>query len=479
MNKTTRREFLSKTGIAISGLMLGQAFLPLLEKYSPDIKQPNIVFILTDDQATWGVGAYGNPEVSTPNIDSIAKDGMIFKQAFTSPVCSPSRAMILTGKYPHQVDISDWITPEDTNGITVGVPTIGNVLKQAGYTTALFGKWHVGNGTEYFPTRRGFDYFLGCVGGGKNKELDPELYVNNAQKKFKGFLTDILIDHASEYIEKRSSTPFFLMISTRRPHAPYVPVPDQDTEFYKNKKITVPSSAGKYAKEMEEERRQYYASIRTIDRRVGDFLNVLKSQGLYDNTIIIFMGDNGYMLGEHGVFSKGNAVVLGSEDWSKRRPNLWEYSVKIPLIIRWPGVIETGSSSNMLVNSIDFFPTFMGIGRRIGTHYGKKFNPEGRDLYIKLKNEKKSWRQTIFMEYDMLHGGIANMRMIRTDDWKLILHYERGGKSELYHLAIDPDEQYNLYGETEVKKTQEHLCLLLKQWEKGTNDKFYSEKYDS
>ncbi len=464
--------------MAISGAILGETFLPILNHYTINSKPPNIVFILTDDQATWGVGAYGNREVSTPNIDSIAKEGMKFNQAFTSPVCSPSRAMILTGKYPHQVNISDWITPEETNGITVGLPTIGDTLKRAGYETSLFGKWHVGNGPEYSPEKRGFDYFLGTAGGGKDLEVDPKLSVNGTPTQFKGFLTDILFDQAAHYIKNRKSAPFFTMISTRRPHAPYVPVPEQDKLFYEDRKISVPAAAGKYKPEMEKERREYFASIRTIDRNVGKFLKVLRDEVLYEKTIVIFMGDNGYMLGEHGVWSKGNAVVLGSADLSKRRPNMWDYSVKIPLIIRWPGVTKPGSVSNSLVNSIDFLPAFMGIGKRFGTHYGTKYKPEGRDLYNVLQGKSKPWRHAVFLEYDMHHGSIAHMRMVRTNDWKLILHYEPGGKSELYHLTVDPNEQDNLYGKNEVEKIQKQLTSLLLDWEQRTNDKYYSKQYD-
>src|SRR5262249_26478370 len=186
-------------------------------------KKLNIIWIVTDDQAAWTIGAYGNRESKTPNMDRLAREGALFKNAFCpTPVCSPSRASIFTGRYGTQVKITDWTTPDEAKrgvGLPSGISTWPLVLQRAGYRTGLIGKWHLGEPAEHHPTKRGFDFFVGFLGGG-NKPIDPTLEIDHQTKSLKGSLPDILTDTAIDFVEKNKANPFALVLAFREPHAP-------------------------------------------------------------------------------------------------------------------------------------------------------------------------------------------------------------------------------------------------------------------
>lgn len=179
------------------------------------------------------------------------------------------------------------------------------------------------------------------------------------------------------------------------------------------------------------------------------------------------MGDNGYMIGHHGLKSKGNAVILGTK---KRRPNMFDYSVLVPLIIRWPEVINPATVCNEMVCSIDFFPTFLNILKVAESNLPQGVKLEGMNMMPLLRQKKVNWRDELCMLYDMHHGASAHMRMIRTKRWKLILHYEADGENELYNLESDPDEKKNLYGDKSVAEIQKQLKKRLTRWQHKVDD---------
>ncbi|MEJ5252052.1 MAG: sulfatase-like hydrolase/transferase [Chthonomonadetes bacterium] len=438
-------------------------------------RPPNLLFVLTDDQAQWAVGAYGNPDIHTPNMDRLAREGMRFTRAMTCPVCSPSRGMILTGRYPHQIGLDDYIGDEK-DGLTPGVPTLAEVFKETGYVTALFGKWHLGMLPEHHPNQRGFDQFVGGRGGGFANR-DPKLEVNDRVQQFSGFAIDILTEHAVQFMRQNRDKPFALFFHTREPHLPYLPVPEEAAKPYVGRRPKVPRMEGVPEERMEQEYRAYYTAITAVDIALGKLLNELETLGLADNTVVVFMGDNGYMIGQHGLETKGNAwqiipqgsTVIGTRilgDPERRRPNMYDLSILVPLIIRWPGVVPAGSVCDELVVSTDLFPTFVQV---LGE--GKsRWHTEGQSLLPLLKGEKRAWRDTAFLLYDMHHGAVAHMRMARTNRWKLVLHLPEGGQHELYDLQNDPDEERNLYGNPSVRTVQEELTKRLKQWQKQVKD---------
>ncbi|MEA1996732.1 MAG: sulfatase-like hydrolase/transferase [Gemmatimonadota bacterium] len=462
-----RREFIRNS----SGLMLGSAaFLSHStgSRASPFPsaagRRPNILFINTDDQAQWALGAYGNPEIHTPNMDRLAAEGMKFTRSFTCPVCSPSRAMVMTGCYNHQVGIEDWIDTAEPVGLPADVPTIAEELQRAGYRTGMVGKWHVGHTKqEFHPTSRGFDFFAGMPRGDAAM-MDPVIEVNSRTVRFEGGLTDVLADFAIEFMRTYTEEPFALFFHTRRPHAPYVPVPDEDWEPYRGKKLSVPHVEGVAGERIRKITEKYYASISSVDRNLGRLLDELERLGIAGNTVVIFTGDNGYNIGHHGMLHKGNGRMLAT---GRTRPNIFDTSALVPQIVRYPGVVRPGSVCDELVSSIDYFPTLLEIA---GAPMRSGIILEGLSMMPLLRAEESAtWRDELFLIYNQHHYiPHARMRMIRTRDWKLIHHYEEDSGHELYDLKKDPGETANLCGDRSAKTIQQELERRLFLWESRT-----------
>jgi uncharacterized sulfatase len=464
-----------------------------------NMRKPNIIFILTDDQAQWAAGVYGNKEIYTPNIDKLAEEGVLFTHAFSAPVCSPSRAMIMTGLYPNKVGIDDWISPDETEGLLPDKPTIAEILKKAGYFTGLIGKWHLGKEEIYHPLNRGFDYFMGFLDGG-NTPRDPILEVDGKKKQVKGFTIDIVTQDAIRFIRENKDKPFALFLHTREPHTPYTPVPPEDMAHYVNKKLTTPDienfpieklylldAIHYYAtnkpqipmiEDMSEDKLQdmfrgYYASISSIDRNVGYILAELDTLKLTDNTIVIFMSDNGYLLGHHGLVSKGNAAYIGT---NIRRSNMFEHSIKVPLIIRWPEVTKRGTICNEIVCSLDFFPTFLEILKlTTEIELGENLELDGISIFPLLEGKSVRTREEIFLLYDMHHHNPynwaeAHMRMLRTNTHKLVLHCEDERKNEFYSIDEDPEEEKNIYGKEATGEIQRKLASEISSYRKKIKD---------
>ena len=208
--------------------------------------RPNIIFLCTDDQAQWAVGAYGNREIKTPNMDRLAARGAIFRNAFTiTPVCSPSRAALMTSRYPSELGIADWIDPrkEPDIGLAPAAVTWPELLRGFGYATMLAGKWHLGTRDEFHPTRQGFDRFFGFRDG-SNQPIDPRLEVDGQVRQLKGSLPDLLVDEGLRFIDGHRQGPFLLSIHFRAPHTPYGPVPEADSAPYRTLDPAFPDVPG-------------------------------------------------------------------------------------------------------------------------------------------------------------------------------------------------------------------------------------------
>ncbi len=450
------------------------------------VRLPNVILIYTDDHAQWAVGAYGNEEIHTPNMDRLAAQGIRFTQAFTKPVCSPSRAMVLTGQYSHRLGIPDYIPYGNPvhvdNGLPAGTATIASVLKSAGYAAGLIGKWHLGYGQKYYPERFGFDHAEGYryIAAGKrydNVGQIPFLVDSKEVKRFRNDPrhTDILTDRAIRFIRTNRRTPFFLFFSIYLPHLPWQYVPEEDLAHYKDQPLTVPEisqfpdvTVGE--EELRRLMRLYYANITCADRNMGRLFGALDELGLTENTIVIFIGDNGFNVGQHGLLGKGNARILRI---NRRRPNMFDHSVIVPFIVRWPGVVEPGTSSDALVSTIDILPTLLDI---TNAKAGEKLQLDGRSMLPLLKGQRGvNWREAWFDTYDMIYLEESHMRMIRTDHWKLILNFGKdgrrlanGSRHELFDLENDPEELKNLYGRQSVVTIQQKLEERLRAWMRET-----------
>ena len=462
--------------VVVAAIALNAATLAGSEEPTrPGHDRPSIVFLYTDDQAQWAMGAYGNREIHTPNLDRLARQGVLFRNAFTAtPVCSPARASLMTSRYSTEFGIGDWIDPrkEPDLGLAPAAITWPELLKGAGYTTQLVGKWHLGTRDRFHPTLQGFDHFLGFRDG-SNQPINPRLEVQGVVRDLTGSLPDILVDEGIRFVEASKDRPFLLSIHFRAPHAPYAPVPEQDAAHYRTLDPTIPAFPGLPASRVQRLYREYYASITSVDRNVGRLLEKIDAPGLSKRTIVIFSSDHGYMIGHHGLWHKGNAAWL-VEGKKGYRPNMFEESMRVPLLVRWPGVVSGGTVIDHVVSSLDLFPTILDMAR-VGVPANLRLH--GRSLMPLLRNASAPWDETLFGQYDMHHYQVARMRMIRTPDWKLIRHFEPGGQDELYHLAADPGETTNLAGarDPESQSHQQMLARRLADWMRAIHDPLSTE----
>lgn len=438
---------------------------------------PNLIAICTDDQARWAMGAYGNSEVKTPHMDRIAADGALFENAFcNTPVCSPSRASYLTGLWPSELKITDWINPnEAANGVGLSAATWPQALQQAGYSTAMIGKWHLGEQQTFHPTKKGFDHFMGFLAGG-NRPMNPTLEVDGKVTKLKGSLPDLLTDDAIDWLgrQKTDIKPFALCLHFRAPHGPFLPVPAEDRKPYDTLDPKfIPTLKGLDQDYVKRQHREYYSSVASVDRNIGRLLKQLDDTGLTDNTIVLFTSDHGYNLGRHYVSSKGNGIWQGGGRISgaPNRPNMWDTSLRVPLAIRWPGVIKPGTRISQTVSFIDFYKTMLGM---LDVPVPANASPRGIDFSPLLKNQPIVDQPYLYGQYDLHNSGLAYLRMVRSTELKYVRHFHSNYMDELYDLKADPDESKNLLRRNGVpqhlKAEVARMKLAMEQWMQSIND---------
>jgi arylsulfatase A-like enzyme len=406
----------------------------------------NFISIVTDDQSSWSLGCYGNKESITPHMDRLAKEGARFANAFTvTPVCSPSRVTFMTGRYGAQMGITDWIAPNESKagvGLTAKAKTWPKALQQSGYTTALIGKWHLGERDDAHPTKQGFDHFYGFIGGGTSP-MNPTYDFPDGPKVVEGYGANLLTDEAIRWITsvKGQGKPFSLCLHFREPHTAYTPVPQEDSKLFANLDPTVPEQKGLDIAQIKQWTREYYAAIHSVDRNLGRLFALLEKEGLWDSTIVQFTSDHGYNIGHHGIHTKGNGIWSAGGVSGPKRPNMWDTSIRIPLLVRWPGVVKAGTVIEQQVLNLDTFPSVLAM---LDVSPPTDWKVEGDNYSSLLRDPKSTWRTEWFGQYDLHNSGLAYMRMIRTDDWKYVRHFHANMMDELYDLKNDPDESRNL-----------------------------------
>ncbi|MEW4489652.1 sulfatase-like hydrolase/transferase [Thalassoglobus sp. JC818] len=416
-------------------------------------ERPNIVFIYTDDQAPTATGFSGNPDLKTPNIDRLAASGIVIPNAFTvTPVCSPSRAGLVTGRYSTEFGILDWIHPtaEAELGLDPEAVTWMELLQQAGYATCLSGKWHLGTEDRFHPTVFGYDEFMGIRDGGCPPK-DPVLEVNGEDVKQEGFTVDLVTDYALDFMTRNQSEPFLVSIHYREPHAAWLPTRDEDWEPYRDldPQLPEPSHPDLDVERVKKMTREYYASVASVDRNVGRILDLLDELNLSENTIVVYTSDHGYHNGHHGLWFKGNAHWmlndLPEQQWDnidrKRRPNLYDQALRVPTVIRWPDALPQGQTVLQTMTNLDWFPTLLGMA---DIEIPNGLNLRGRDFTPMLKGLRIAWPNDLYAEYSMRHGAFVDMRCWRTHQWKLVVDFANPGRDELYDLQNDSGELQNL-----------------------------------
>ncbi len=460
-------------------LLLALPGCELFRSRAPRAPRPNVVFILTDDQRWDCLSVEGHPFLKTPHLDRLAAEGARFANMFvTTSLCSPSRASFLSGLYASTHGVVNNFTdyPND-------LPSFPRRLQAAGYETAYIGKWHMGEQDD--ERRPGFDYWVSHKGQGKY--YDTEFNVNGTRRVLKGYYTSRITDVAVDWLRAREGDePFLLMIGHKAPHGPFVPEKKYETVF---DRVMVPypqsgfDLAGKpdwirerlatwhgiygplygFRKEFpdtsaegvrvfEQFVKAYTATIASVDDSVGRIYAALEELGELDDTLVVFAGDNSFLLGEHGMIDKRT---------------MHEESIRVPLLVRYPPLVRAGTVVEEQVLNIDVCPSVLEICSAPPIE-----KVHGRSWKQLVAGEATDWRKSWFYEYnyEKQFPYTPNVRGVRTDDWKYV-HYPHGDggpdrhKAELYHLASDPGERRNLvddpaHAET-LRELQAELARLL------------------
>lgn len=441
-----------------------------------DSKPRNVVFILTDDHRFDFMGFTGKlPWLQTPNMDRLYKDGAWFKNAFvTTSLCSPSRASILTGAYSHVHTIVDNQAPEPANLIY-----FPQYLQKAGYQTAFLGKWHMGDEDDH--PRSGFHHWESFKGQGVY--YNPTLNINGKQTAYtdSSYTTDLLTNHSIKWLKERDkSKPFFLYLSHKSVHSPVTPA-KRHAGIYKNQKYVLPSTyfqtlSDDYKKldwpewvkqqryswhgvdylyhshqKIEELVQTYCETLMSVDESIGSVLDYLKQEGLDKSTLIVYMGDNGFSFGEHGLIDKRH---------------FYEESVKVPFLVYCPELFSGGKTVNKMVQNIDIAPTVLECaGLKKPSHL------PGKSILPLLKGDSTHWRDKVFYEYYWEYDFPMTPTVfgVRTDKYKYIRYQGIWDTNELYDLEKDPSETINLINQPEYAATAKKLAGELFNWLEGTN----------
>ncbi len=481
------------------------------------MRRKNILFVLTDDHGAWAMGCAGNTEVQTPNLDRIAERGMRFDNLYcASPVCSPARMSIYSGKIPSQHGVHDWLAKGHLDESVLSAElkkafsmdqvdweyrwpksqlhgdepirymdshvAFTELLAKNGYECGLSGKWHMGD--SYTP-QCGFTYWKTTAMGGENYFYPVVLEDGVMELKHNQYVTDIITDNALAFLDQREQpdNPFFLAVHYTAPHSPWSEashpkkyidlyrdcpftstpnVPPHPWAPYANKTLEewnseshegIRFSLAKYGpirETWQEHRREsltgYYAAITAMDANLGRILDRLETDGLLEDTIVIFTADNGMNMGHHGIWGKGNGTMP---------VNMYDSSIKVPGLFSCPGTIPEGRVCHEMVSHYDLYETILDMAN---IPFEKPAEMPGISFAGLLTGARARVRDSvvIFDEY-------GPCRMIRTEEWKYVLRFP-DGPNELYHLTDDPGEDYNLADDPACEQVRKELGAQLGEW---------------
>ena len=475
----SRRDFLRSAGlgaaaVAISGCAGRRAVAAPGDAAAGIAKGPrrNIIFVLSDDHRYDFMGFMKQAPafLETPNMDRMARQGAHLANAFVSTsLCSPSRASILTGQYMHHHRVVDNQRPVPKG--TVFFPTY---LQQAGYRTAFIGKWHMGH--DHDDPRPGFDHWASFKGQGTY--FNPVLNINGKRKKCTGYTTDVLTDEALSWLAgaRKGNKPFFMYLSLKAVHYPFTPA-KRNQGRYAKAKVKRPETMGNTQRNYQTQPRwvrqrrygihgidhmetgqldhdpvpsfdglyrRYCETVCGIDENLGRLLKYVDESGLARSTLVIYMGDNGFELGEHGFYDKRDA---------------YEHSIRVPMLAYAPGLIEPGTTVTPMVQNIDVAPTLLAAA---GATAPKSAKMDGRSFLPLLLGRKTPWRDHILYEYhwEWNFPATPTLFAIRTDRYKYVFHYGLWDRDAFYDLETDPIERHNLI---DIPAYRDRIAALKKQ----------------
>jgi arylsulfatase A-like enzyme len=421
--------------------------------------KPNIIFVLTDDQGYGDLGCHGHPFLKTPNIDELYTQSTRFTDFQASPTCAPTRAALMSGRAPFKVGVTHTIYERERMALTA--TTIAEVLKDAGYSTGIFGKWHLGDEDPYQPHNRGFDetfihgaggigqkYPGTCADAPDNSYFDPIIKHNNTFVKTTGYCTDVFFQQALGWIKDQNEQgkPFFAYISTNAPHSPYI-VAEKYKAMYKDK--------------CKDQAAAFHGMITNIDDNMGVLMEKLDAWGMAENTLLIFMTDNGSSMATFNYGMKG------------KKGSVNEGGTRVPLFFRLPGRIKAGVDVDRLTRHYDLFPTLTEFA---GSTADEALNIDGRSLVPLLENPNAEWpeRYTVFHKGRWAKEGMRVRKgrpdhvpenskytsfAVRNEKWRLVKN------SELYAIKNDPGETKNLF-----KTHPEVVQQMLKAYDAWWNE---------
>lgn len=417
-----RRGFLGRLAVAAGAGLVAPAALQAA--HTPAARQasqgrPNIVFMMADDLGYGDLSGYGRADYATPVLDRLAVEGMRFTQAYSAaPICTPTRVGFMTGRYParHPVGLREPLTGSDEDrglGLEGTHPTVSSLLADAGYTNALFGKWHLGLRPEFGPSRHGFHEFFGPLSGAVDHVShiapwgEPDLWENDRLVRRNGYLQDLVIDHAVAFIRRRPE-PFFLSIQGTAPHWPWQGRGDEPV-------FRADTPRGQSLGPGD----RYPDMVRILDEGVGQVLRALEDAGIAGRTLVIFTSDNG---GDRHSSMGGLAGSKGTT---------WEGGIRVPAFARWPGVIPAGITSTQALTTLDWTATILSAAE---TGPASSHPLDGIDLLPVLSGSEPSHERTLFWRM----AQRRRQRAMRSGSWKL----QRDEEGEhLFDLALDPGER--------------------------------------
>jgi len=399
--------------------------------------QPNVILVLTDDQGWWDLGAHGNEAIETPVMDRLATQGVMFSRFYCSPVCSPTRAALMTGRHSQRTGAIDTYLGRDV--MDPAEITLGQVFAKHGYRTGLVGKWHLGRYRKYHPVMRGFDEFFGFWQYGFiNRYFDSdELFEDMTPVKTVGYITDVLTDRAIAFMRANKDRPFFLYLPYNAPPGPH-DVPDPYIEKYLRKGLSLINA-------------RIYGMVTSIDENLGRLLETVDELGLADNTIFIFMADNG------GVSNHFKAGLRGSKG------RTYEGGIRVPFIARWPKHFPAGARVDAPAQHIDLFPTFCEV---LGEPLPSDRVIDGRSILPLLKaGAGESPHDYLFHQWCRTKPSPDKSWAVHHGRYKLV-------NGELFDLQADPGEKNNIAAE-QPDVVKQLRAAFLKWFEDVTSGKTY------
>jgi arylsulfatase A len=404
--------------------------------------RPNVILIITDDVGYGDIGSYGAPDIKTPFLDSLARNGTRLTDFYAAPNCSPTRAMLISGRYQQRSRIEN---PLPTGAQEQGLPATGRtlpqLLKNNGYRTALIGKWHLGYKAEFSPNAHGFDYFFGFKSGlidyyqHTDQAGQHDLFENTEPTHVTGYSTDLFTERSVKFIQENAKQPFFLEIAFNAAHWPFQ-VPDHPSVAPDNARFVQPQE------DPTSSRRDYAAIVERADQGVGKILATLERLGLMRNTLVIYTQDNG------GEWLSRNAPLF------HRKNTVWEGGIRVPAIFQWPGRIPAGKTSAQVGIIMDLTATILAV---TNSPVPAEARLEGINLLPFLQSGAPHTERTLFWR---ITTQARRQRAVRQGDWKLVLD---GGVPMLYDVAKDVGERNDLASQrTDLVRK---LFPLIGKWE--------------